>query len=78
MEYCGAKDDPQYTGFREITDRDVLDLQCNNITLYSFPASGDFCRLLITFANSLAQIWLDKLLPTEVISVSNRNIFMKK
>ena len=26
MEYLGAMADPRYTGFREITDRDVLEL----------------------------------------------------
>ena len=29
MENLGAMADWQYTGFREITDRDILDLYCN-------------------------------------------------
>ena len=33
---------------------------CNFFSIYSFPASGDFCRLLITFANSLDPIRPDK------------------
>ena len=28
MVNLGSTDDSQYTGYREITDRDVLDLQC--------------------------------------------------
>ena len=28
MVYLGSTDDSRYTGYREITDRDVLDLQC--------------------------------------------------
>ena len=28
MVNLGSMDDSRYTGFREITDRDVLDLQC--------------------------------------------------
>ena len=29
MENLGAMADPRYTGFREITDRDVLELHCS-------------------------------------------------
>ena len=29
MENLGAMADPRYTGFREITDRDVFKLHCN-------------------------------------------------
>ena len=28
MVNLGSTDDSRYTGYREITDRDVLDLQC--------------------------------------------------
>ena len=31
MVNLGSTDDSRYTGYREITDRDVLDLQCTNI-----------------------------------------------
>ena len=31
MVNLGSTDDSRYTGYREITDRDVLDLQCNII-----------------------------------------------
>ena len=31
MVNLGSTDDLRYTGYREITDRAVLDLQCNNI-----------------------------------------------
>ena len=30
MVNLGSTDDSRYTGYREITDRDVLDLQCNS------------------------------------------------
>ena len=33
MVNLGSTDDSRYTGYREITDRDVLDLQCINISL---------------------------------------------
>ena len=29
MVNLGSTDDSRYTGYREITDRDVLDLQCS-------------------------------------------------
>ena len=34
MENLGAKADSRYTGFREITDRNVLDLQCILLALF--------------------------------------------
>ena len=33
MVNLGSTDDSQYTGYREITDRDVLDLQCTFIKI---------------------------------------------
>ena len=32
MVNLGSTDDSRYTGYREITDRDVLDLQCTGVT----------------------------------------------
>ena len=32
MENLGAMAYSQYTGFREITDRDVLELHCNTVS----------------------------------------------
>ena len=31
MVNLGSTDDLRYTGYREITDRDVLDLQCSSL-----------------------------------------------
>ena len=31
MVNLGSTDDSRYTGYREITDRDVLDLQCTGL-----------------------------------------------
>ena len=47
MENLGAMADSRYTGFREITDRDVLELHCslmncgccNNSTIYQNDSS---------------------------------------
>ena len=39
MVNLGSTDDSRYTGYREITDRDVLDLQCSFIP--SFSAASD-------------------------------------
>ena len=35
MVNLGSTDDSRYTGYREITDRDVLDLQCSSKVLFS-------------------------------------------
>ena len=34
MVNLGSTDDSRYTGYREITDRDVLDLQCIHENTY--------------------------------------------
>ena len=34
MVNLGSTDDSRYTGYREITDRDVLDLQCIDFGLF--------------------------------------------
>ena len=36
MVNLGSTDDSRYTGYREITDRDVLDLQCIEIFFLFF------------------------------------------
>ena len=37
MVNLGSTDDSRYTGYREITDRDVLDLQCSNPLWLELP-----------------------------------------
>ena len=45
MVNLGSTDDSRYTGYREITDRDVLDLQCiGNIVIPSHFQDSVECR----------------------------------
>ena len=47
MVNLGSTDDSRYTGYREITDRDVLDLQCTSIfqsILLTLPVCNKNCK----------------------------------
>ena len=41
MVNLGSTDDSRYTGYREITDRDVLDLQCSQFIHCSDASVND-------------------------------------
>ena len=52
MVNLGSTDDSRYTGYREITDRDVLDLQCILISILGWASK------LSELTGNEKQIWL--------------------
>ena len=58
MVNLGSTDGSRYTGYREITDRDVLDLQCNGNS--QVRRSSDWCRKSLILILLRKLIWFDR------------------
>ena len=53
MEILGAMADSRYTGFREITDCDVLELHCSNIAFNSCNQNINITKILLCLQQML-------------------------